>query len=327
MAKVLLADDSVTIHKVVEIVLTAKGFTLKAVSDGDKALEAVKSFEPDVVLADIEMPGLSGYDLARAMKDDPATRDIPVILLAGAFESIDEARAQASGASDTLVKPFEAEDLVGKIRRLLSPEAASRLSEPPQPEESGEVLEVEGLEALGPESEEEFLDFGDLVGEEEEPAPEGFEPFEEPHAEKAGEELKPLEEEEEPFAGAFAEELTKVEAGPEEAESRGSSVEAPGSREAFEAFVKVLDERISEAVDAMDLRAALMEAIAPNLAEAVEKVLWEIVPELTEKLARETLAESMRDLKKELEQVIWETVPEIAEKIISKEIERIREES
>ncbi|MGD8352161.1 MAG: hypothetical protein PVG55_04125, partial [Nitrospirota bacterium] len=251
-------------------------------------------------------------------------------------ESIDEARAQDSGASDTLVKPFESDDLVGKINRLLSPEAASGASGPGE-EEPGEVLEVEGLEAAGPEPDEEFLDLEELAGEEEEPDLEGFEPFgeavEEPGAGEAAElsggeeELEPLEAEEEPFAGAFAEELTKVEAGPGESEARGASAEVPDSREAFEAFVKVLDERISEAVDAMDLRAALMESIAPNLAEAVEKVLWEIVPELTEKLARETLAESMKDLKKELEQVIWETVPEIAEKIITKEIQRIREES
>lgn len=363
MANVLLADDSVTIHKVVEIILTAKGFTLKAVADGEKALEVVKDFKPDVVLADIDMPGLSGYDLAKKITSDPSTQDIPVILLAGAFESIDDARAQDSGASGTLIKPFESEDLVGKITQVLSPEAAFEAAKP-QPQESGEVLEVEGLEAVGQEPDEEFMDFGEAAGDEE-PALEAFEPFEEitekPEAEEAealseaeteeeliaveaAEELTPLEAEAEEAApalekefaaaevageAAFEEEegLTPVEPWPEEAELRASSAGVPDSQAASEAFMKILDEKISEAVDGMDLRSALMETIAPNLAEAIEKVLWEIVPELTEKLSKEILAESMKDLKKELEQVIWETVPEVAEKIISKEIQRIREES
>lgn len=346
MANVLLADDSVTIHKVVEIILTAKGFSLKAVADGEKALEVVKDFKPDVVLADIDMPGLSGYDLAKKITSDPSTRDIPVILLAGAFESIDDARAQDSGASGTLIKPFESEDLVGKITQVLSPEAAFEAAKP-QPQESGEVLEVEGLEAVGQEPDDEFMDFGEAAGDEE-PALEAFEPFEEitekPGAVEATEELTPLEAEaeeaapalEKEFAAAevageavFEEEegLTPVEPWPEEAELRASSAGIPDAQAASEAFTKILDEKISEAVDGMDLRSALMETIAPSLAEAIEKVLWEIVPELTEKLSKEILAESMKDLKKELEQVIWETVPEVAEKIISKEIQRIREES
>lgn len=368
MAKVLLADDSVTIHKVVEIILTAKGFALKAVADGDSALEAVRNFKPDVVLADIDMPGINGYDLAEKIKRNPSTKDIPVILLAGAFETIDNNRAQKSGATSTLIKPFESEDLVNKIREVLSPEAISAESEV-RVDSSGEVLEVEGLESAGPEAEEDLMELEEESTEE--PDLVEFETFEE-SASETGEELTELEpveavpeeeeglveieSEEEAISEAeaeltafeaeedaipFAEEgMTAVESPVEEvaeAEEELTDVETvreePSAEEAIsvedirEALMKSMDEKISEALAGVDMKSAIMEAITPTLSDAVEKVLWEIAPELTEKLAKETLTESMKDLKKELEQIIWETVPEIAENIISKEIKRIREES
>ncbi len=377
MAKVLLADDSVTIHKVIEIILTAKGFALKAVADGDSALEAVRNFKPDVVLADIDMPGINGYDLAEKIKKNPSTKDIPVILLAGAFETIDNNRAQKSGATSTLIKPFESEDLVNKIREVLSPEAISAESEP-RVDSSGEVLEVEGLESAGPEAEEDLMELEEESTEE--PDLVEFETFEESVSEpgeeltelepaEAASELEPVEavpeaeeglveveSEEEAISEAeaeltafeaeedaipFAEEgITAVESPVEEIEEAEEELtdietvrEEPSAEEAIsvedirEALMKSMDEKISEALAGVDMKSAIMEAITPTLSDAVEKVLWEIAPELTEKLAKETLTESMKDLKKELEQIIWETVPEIAENIISKEIKRIREES
>jgi CheY-like chemotaxis protein len=379
MAKVLLADDSITIHKVVEIILTAKGFTLKAVGDGETALEEVRSFKPDVVLADIEMPGLTGYELSEKIKKNPSTKDIPIILLAGAFETIDNALVHKSGASSILIKPFESEDLIGKIREVVSPEAVADVSGG-STEPSGEVLKVEGLEA---EAEEELEEISEEEPFEEMPEMAGFEEFDEAEAEltaveepeevleaeaelteveepevvmEAEDELTAVEEPEEvleaeaeltaveePEEVLEAEaELTAVEE-PEEAIGMAEpepvgleeiaeetyaepSVAVPGAGVLSDAFRRAADEQIAAFIGSLDMKELMKDALAPTLGEAVEKVLWEIVPELTEKLARETLQESMKNLKKELETVIWETVPELAEKIINKEIQRIREE-
>ncbi|MCK5505027.1 MAG: response regulator, partial [Thermodesulfovibrionia bacterium] len=103
--KLLLADDSITIQKVVELVLSEEDFHIKAVSNGNDALSQVEVFNPDVVLADIEMPGMNGYQLCDKIKKNRATAHISVLLLAGAFEPLDEELAKNVGADDYIVKP------------------------------------------------------------------------------------------------------------------------------------------------------------------------------------------------------------------------------
>ena len=119
MKKLLLADDSVTIQKVVELVLADEGFELKMTGNGEEALEALSSFRPDVVLADVEMPKMDGYELSRTIKGSPATQSIPVILMVGAFETVDEDLIRKAGADDYVIKPFESHDLISKLRSVL----------------------------------------------------------------------------------------------------------------------------------------------------------------------------------------------------------------
>jgi CheY-like chemotaxis protein len=116
--KLLLADDSVTIQKVVELILSEGDFEITSVSDGEEALAKLSKVKPDIVLADIDMPKLGGFDLCKKIKADPATKHIPVLLLAGAFEPIDAARIKEVGAVDYLVKPFESQDLISKIESI-----------------------------------------------------------------------------------------------------------------------------------------------------------------------------------------------------------------
>ena len=117
--KLLLADDSLTIQKVVNLIFAHEGFEVKAVNDGEQAFQAMEFFAPDIVLADIEMPKLNGYQLCEKIKNNMATAQIPVILLAGAFEPFDEDYAKAVGADDFIVKPFESQELISKVRALL----------------------------------------------------------------------------------------------------------------------------------------------------------------------------------------------------------------
>jgi CheY-like chemotaxis protein len=79
--KLLLADDSITIQKVVELVLAEEDFQIKSVNNGEDALNLLDSYKPDIVLADIEMPKVNGYNLCEKIKKNPATSHVPVILL------------------------------------------------------------------------------------------------------------------------------------------------------------------------------------------------------------------------------------------------------
>ena len=95
--KLLLADDSVTIQRVIELTFADEEVTVVAVGDGQQAIDRVRSDRPDIVLADVGMPERDGYEVAAFIKGDPEFAHIPVLLLTGAFEPIDEARARAVG--------------------------------------------------------------------------------------------------------------------------------------------------------------------------------------------------------------------------------------
>src|SRR5262249_54444989 len=91
-----------------------------AVSDGDQAIAHIDATPPDIVLADIGMPGKSGYEVAQHIKQTPHLAHIPVVLLTGAFEPIDQAKASAAGCDAVLAKPFEPQLVVGRVRELLA---------------------------------------------------------------------------------------------------------------------------------------------------------------------------------------------------------------
>jgi CheY-like chemotaxis protein len=122
---ILLADDSVTIRKVVELTFSDEDFTIIAVGDGAKALERARAERPDIVISDVIMPGLNGYELCQRLKGDPALRGIPFLFLKGTFEGFDEERARACGADGFIVKPFEAQELVGKVKELIAASSAA----------------------------------------------------------------------------------------------------------------------------------------------------------------------------------------------------------
>jgi len=115
----LLADDSVTMQKVVGITFANEDIDLVTVDNGDAALERARELRPDIVLADVGMPGLNGYELCAALKSDPDLTNVRVILLTGTFDTYDEARAREVGADAHVAKPFEAQALVDQVHTLL----------------------------------------------------------------------------------------------------------------------------------------------------------------------------------------------------------------
>src|SRR5688572_4298916 len=117
----LLADDSVTIRRVIELTFADEDVKVVSVSSGREAIAGIEASRPDIVLADAGMPDVSGYEIASFVKGRPDLRHIPVVLLAGAFEPLDEARARQAGSDGVLVKPFEPQMAVARVRELLAP--------------------------------------------------------------------------------------------------------------------------------------------------------------------------------------------------------------
>lgn len=121
MAKrILLADDSITIQKVISITFSAEDYELVVTGDGDSALKLAREARPDLIMADVAMPGKTGYEVCDAVKKDPSLKGVPVLLLAGTFEPLNKEEAARVGADDSIVKPFESQELLDKVRELLS---------------------------------------------------------------------------------------------------------------------------------------------------------------------------------------------------------------
>ncbi|HTP66197.1 MAG TPA: response regulator [Geobacteraceae bacterium] len=118
--KLLLADDSITIRKVVGIIFANEDYALSVVDNGNAALEKAREILPDIIMADVMMPGKTGYEVCVEVRGDPALRHIPLLLMTGAFEPFDEDRARQSGADDFISKPFESQQLMEKVKALLA---------------------------------------------------------------------------------------------------------------------------------------------------------------------------------------------------------------
>ncbi len=133
--KLLLADDSITIQKVVGIIFANEDYELTVVDNGNAALDKARELLPDIIMVDALMPGKTGYEVCEAVRREPALRHVPLLLLTGAFEPFDEGKARESGADDFISKPFESQQLIDKVKTLieLGTERHTAPSAPPEP--------------------------------------------------------------------------------------------------------------------------------------------------------------------------------------------------
>ena len=131
--KLLLADDSVTIQRVVELTFSSEDIDVVTVSDGEQAIARITADRPDIVLADIAMPKKNGYEVAAFVKEHPTLSNVPVLLLAGAFEPVDEEYARRVKCDGVLVKPFETHEVITRVRELIDGERRAPAAAPPPP--------------------------------------------------------------------------------------------------------------------------------------------------------------------------------------------------
>jgi diguanylate cyclase (GGDEF)-like protein len=118
--RVLIVEDSLTQAKKLEIILQSVGFEVAVSRDGRQGLDTIRRSPFDLVLSDVMMPGITGYDLCRAIKSVHQTRSIPVILLTSLSKPIDIIRGLECGADNFVNKPYEGDYLIGRIRNLLA---------------------------------------------------------------------------------------------------------------------------------------------------------------------------------------------------------------
>ena len=144
--KILLADDSVTIQKVVNLTFADEGIDVFPISNGNEAIDRLLEISPDLVMADVHMPGYSGYEVCERIKQHEKFKNTPVILLIGSFETFNEQEAQRVGADDYLTKPFQSiRQLVTKVSELLERSETENVeATPTAPENSfAETREME----------------------------------------------------------------------------------------------------------------------------------------------------------------------------------------
>lgn len=354
MAKtILLADDSVTIQKVVELTFMDEDYSVVAVSDGTAALEQLPEVAPDLVIADVHMPGADGYEVCRRTKASHPS--IPVLLLVGTFEQFDDEMAAAAGADGNLKKPFDSQELLNQVESLISgsapaaepsaeppaveipltaeiPQAEIPVAEfaPPPPEAA--APEAEDLFEVEPAAAETLPPVADLepppLLDEAEAASEDTHPMQARELEDAGEVFELAEEsapgepepisEPEPFPMPEVAETTPIDLeAPTLAPVEAAAAE-PEAPEAPEAPAPVAAEPAAPEVAA--------EPAAPEAAAAESEAVAEqagsngaLSDEEVERIARK-VAEVVGE--KMLREVAWEVIPDLAEVIIK---ERIRE--
>jgi two-component system, cell cycle response regulator DivK len=122
-SRVLLVDDNVINVELVTFLLTEHGFDVEGVHDAGKALMSIALAPPDVILMDIQMPGMSGIDLTRQLKADPATRHIPIVAFTAYAMKGDEAKLRAAGCDGYLSKPIEIATFAAKVAAFLEPKS------------------------------------------------------------------------------------------------------------------------------------------------------------------------------------------------------------
>jgi two-component system phosphate regulon response regulator PhoB len=117
--KILVVDDEKDILDLVEYNLKQNGYKVSCVATGEEVLDAADSFKPDLILLDLMLPGVDGFDVCKDLKSQPETKEIPVIMLTAKSEDIDVVTGLEIGADDYITKPFSPQVLVARVRAIL----------------------------------------------------------------------------------------------------------------------------------------------------------------------------------------------------------------
>jgi len=276
--KLLLADDSVTIQKVVNLTFAAEDVLIESVTDGDQALEKAGATRPDIVLADVFMPGRNGYQVCEAIKADPELAGTPVVLLVGTFEPFDELEASRVKCDAYLTKPFDTSELIQIVRSLVekrNSKAEVGMQESAVPEAA--VSGVIGITANEPR-------IGELVSERARASFMGSNRILDLFDSVAPDPAVPAITAAEPTMAVAAEEPAVEEPAPKTSAAPKQIIQFPGTRPGGpdSAPIPLSEEMVN----------LIVERVVKRISqEVVREIAWEVVPELSEILIRQHLDE------------------------------------
>ena len=119
MKKILLIEDDPTFSLILQISLKTRGYEVEAANDGLKGLTKVAEYDPDLIVLDVNLPVLSGFDVAKKLKENDAYKDIPIIMLTALSQEVNISRGYSLGIEDYLTKPFPVEHIFIKVKKIL----------------------------------------------------------------------------------------------------------------------------------------------------------------------------------------------------------------
>lgn len=295
--RILIAEESPIMQKVVEGILEQEGFEFKTVGDCDNALQELTFFNPHIVLASSDLHGLNGYELCKAIRNtNAANPDIPVILLAGAYEPYNEEYAFITGVDDYILKPFEASDLIGKIKKLLSIEGYETYKPPFYLDDLPASRSSETASTSNSKIEELIIieNTSSEIIEREASSETQKSKIEEPHVFIAPPPPLP--------------DIIKKTA---------------HSLPIIDKDIHLLLKQPLEDVLECYLKSKLSEELLLSVKDRVSSVLYEIAPKMIEEMLRQRMAIIISSLTSEIESEIKKTLPEIVEKIIMKKLGKV----
>lgn len=120
MKKILIADDRSEVVELVKVTLEGEGYRTIDASDGREALEKIRKEKPDLILLDIVMPKMDGFEVLSKVKKDPKTKEIPIVMLTAQGQKVDQEKGRRLGARDYITKPFSPSHLLNKIEEILT---------------------------------------------------------------------------------------------------------------------------------------------------------------------------------------------------------------
>ncbi|MBI5419492.1 MAG: response regulator [Deltaproteobacteria bacterium] len=358
--KILLAEDSLTIRKVFELTFAQTDVALTMVDNGSDAVRLAGEYAPDLVVADVTLPGKDGFDVAAELRESEKTRMLPVLILSGTLSPFDEEKFKRSGASGVLFKPFESQELIDKVQELFKgretaapgarEEAAPAADEPWDFSDVLEEVEDEAGRTAGvsvsprgedllpgatvsPAKAEGRLALGEFdVSLEEIEEPPAAEDESAPPAEHMEEEgftdapvavtdLTPAIEAVEEFEEI--EDLEEMELLQKESEAAPPPASPPA---APERPLPPEEPPLAPSVPAAP-ESALREQFAARAQEIFERVAAETVEKVLWEYMDRFSAEFSAKVRESVEAVAWEVIPATAEALIREEISRIRAET
>lgn len=350
--KILVADESPTIHKIVAMAFQHEGIKVEGISKGENVLEYMVDFQPDIVLADIHLPGINGYELSHQIKGMDRFASVRVILLTSDFEDINQAEMDISRADDYLSKPFKSDEIRQKVKSQLqvskpkpTPEVREEAPAPETEAAENEVIRHEFDDIVNQESESPADIVEELFPEEKESAtaegPEEPQP-ESPQMNQDVEEImanapeevfraqtRSVPEQDDVLNELFQLVTTAPDYGLEDADENAPQRE-PGSRpNLIEETLSLMARRHIED-EPVTAEEAASEAAPPEPADPGEnavgnRVIAEHIEQVKARLPEEAMrGEVSATLEKTVREVLGEIGPDIIRKVIQEEIEQIK---